>query len=367
MAWWHSPDKSKGLTSVKRKDGLYEVTSLWRENEKLARSPQELAQEVDIDHAGAAAVFFEPEILEQHKIRFAKPPYSKWSIGFDEKLSDRDIYRSVSSCRLSAVVTKPDSNGELKIWTHLIDGRPDQIFTYTIGADIGKGQGASNSTLSILCNETGEKIGEFASAKYPPFDFAKISLAVCLWIGGRNRRPLLVPENNGDAGFDYTRQVAITYAYGNLYFDKRAGTIGERVGKRYGWRSNKERKAQALGLLRRAYALSKFFNHSAEAIDEAKDYITFTDGSIGPSGLVTESSSARSTHGDRVIADMMAVWGGQDNLKFKQALQKTDDPYTMQGRQYLAQQERNKESNKQLPRFSRLESAVHSYGQRPYQ
>jgi hypothetical protein len=86
----------------------------------------------------------------------------------------------------------------------------------------------------------------------------------------------------------------------------------EKVGKRWGWRSSPENKAIALGMLRNAYARGRFRNHDAVALDETLTYVHYDGGGIGPATLVTESESARSTHGDRVISDMLCIVGLND-------------------------------------------------------
>jgi hypothetical protein len=136
--------------------------------------------------------------------------------------------------------------GPWQIWTTLVNGRPDQTRSYSIACDISKGQGASNSTCSIMCNETREKIAAYADANTPPYEFARLVCAAALWCGGRNKRPLVIWENNGDPGFDFGRQIVHVYQYPNIYFDKQAGTIREKKGKRYGWRSSPKRKPPPL-------------------------------------------------------------------------------------------------------------------------
>jgi hypothetical protein len=37
--------------------------------------------------------------------------------------------------------------------------------------------------VSIKCKETGEKVGEWADAKFPPYEFAPIVAALAIWVG----------------------------------------------------------------------------------------------------------------------------------------------------------------------------------------
>lgn len=306
LPWWEHPEKGEGRYVTQDDLGRWKIRSSWYDYEETQRSPKEMAIEIDMDHVGSGDTFFEGTILEEHKKLFGKQPKRTLNIKFHKDVADSAIPDKLVRRELKGVEFKP--KGPWRIWCNLHAGRPDQTKTYTMGIDISKGMGASNSVISIMCNETREKIAEFADANTPPYELARIACAAALWCGGKSR-PLIVWENNGDPGFDFGRQLVHTYHYPNIYFDRQPGTVGEKKGKRYGWRSTPEKKAQVLGELRRAYAHGGFFNHSEEALDEAATYINFENGGIGPAELTEENESARKTHGDRVIADAMCLVG----------------------------------------------------------
>ena len=314
MPWWEHPEKGKDRYVVEDDLGRWKIRSPWYDHECDVRSPKEVAIEIDMDHIGSGDTFFEGVIIEEHRKLFAKPPYRTLSISFHPKVPDTSISGMLIKRDRSKVSVAP--KGPWKIWGRLIKSRPDQKKTYTIGIDISKGMGASNSTMSIMCNETREKIAAFANANTPSFELAKLACAAALWCGGRSR-PLLIWENNGDPGFDFGNQIMKTYQYPYIYFDRQTGTVAQKRGKRYGWRSNPEKKAAALGILRRAYAHGGFINHDEFALDEALTYIHFEGGGIGPAELVEESDSTRKAHGDRVIADMLCLVGLGDAPMFR--------------------------------------------------
>jgi len=306
LAWWEHPEKGKARYIAKDELGRFRIRSPWYDAECEKRSPKEMAIEIDMDHIGSGDLFFESNIIEEHRKLHARPPRRTVSISWKKALSDEAIAETLRRRDYKNISVSP--KGDWKVWCNLINGRPDQNRTYTIGCDIGKGQGASNSTISIMCNETREKIAAFASAQYPAYEFAKIAVAACMWAGGRSR-PLLIWENNGDPGFDFQRIVTHTYSYPNVYFDRVAGTVSEKKGKRLGWRSTPEKKAQALGMLRRVYARGQFINHDDKALDEALTYVEYEGGGIGPAALLEESDATRKAHGDRVMADAMCIVG----------------------------------------------------------
>jgi hypothetical protein len=306
LAWWEHPEKGRERYVVQDDLGRWKIRSPWYDNECETRSPKEVAIEIDMDHVGSGDTFFEAVIIEEHRKLFARPPTRTLTINFRKNVPDTAVQDMLLRRDRSKVVVNP--RGPWKIWGKLEKGRPDQTKTYTVSADISKGMGASNSTINVMCNETREKIAAFADANTPPYELARIACAACLWAGGRSH-PLLIWENNGDPGFDFGRQVTHVYHYPNVYFDRAPGTLAEKRGKRYGWRSNPEKKAAALGMLRRAYAHGGFINHDERALEEALTYVHYEGGGIGPAELVEESSSARKTHGDRVIADMLCIVG----------------------------------------------------------
>ena len=122
----------------------------------------------------------------------------------------------------------------------------------------------------------------------------------------------MIWEANGAPGWDFGRVLVKILQYPNYFVDRASGTVREKTSKRYGWNSSQEKKAQLLGLLRRAYAHGGVVNHSEKALDEALTYVCYDDGGIGPAEFVKEASEARMTHGDRVIADALMLLGVED-------------------------------------------------------
>lgn len=328
LAWWDHPEKGKGRYLSMDDLGRWKIRSPWYDNEAQKRSPKELAIEVDMDHVGSGDIFFEAMVLEQHKKLYAKESPKRLGINFRKGVPDDKVANHLTRWDITKIIFTP--NGPWRIWTELREGRPDQTRNYVLGIDISKGQGASNSVISITCIETREKIAEFADANTSPSDFARIACAAALWTGGRNK-PLMIWENNGDPGFDFGNKIMHTYSYPHVYFARMVGTVAQKRGKRYGWRSTPEAKAVALGLLRRAYAHGGFINHSLEALNEAATYIQFEGGGIGPAQLVAESDANRKSHGDRVIADMLCVVGMGES-PYRKVTQKVNSRNTFKAR-----------------------------------
>jgi hypothetical protein len=198
--------------------------------------------------------------------------------------------------------------GSLRLWANLINGRPDQSVDYIFGCDISKGQGASNSVISIKCKQTGEKVGEWRDAETPPYEMARIAIALALWFGGRPPRnlPFLKWEMNGP-GWDFGRMIVKVFLYPYYFRMKSEGVVFEKASAKYGWHSGRDSKELLLREYDRVLAHGGYINHSDFALEEALSYIHFSDGSIGPAELVEENSSAKKTHGDCVIADALTL------------------------------------------------------------
>lgn len=317
MPWWEHPEKGRGRYCVQDEvTKAWKIRSPWYDAEGERRSPQEIAQEIDMDHIGSGSTFFDAHPIEQHRALFVKPPV--FTRGFD-------FLKGVAADAMPGIIARRQipqlqisKTGSWKFWLANTGGRPDQTKNYVFGIDISKGQGASNSVVSVLCCETREKIAEFADANVPPYDLARMVSAAGVWFGGaRNgNHPLAIWEANGP-GWDFGRCFVKILQYPNYYVDRAVGTTTEKTGKRYGWHSSAEKKEQLMGLLRRAYAHGGIINHSSQALDEALTYVYYDDGGLGPAEFVKESESARKTHGDRVIADALTLLGVEDMPRSK--------------------------------------------------
>jgi len=312
MPWWEHPEKGIGRYVVRD-----EVTQAWKirspyyDKEAERRSPQEMAQELDRDDLASGSTFFESYPLEQHKALFARPPIFTRNIKFAKGVAQDAMPGIIARRQLNQI--QVSHAGSWKFWLANTGGRPDQTKNYIFGIDVSKGQGASNSVISVICVETREKIAEYADALVPPYELAEVAAASALWFGGAKNggRPLVIWEANGP-GWDFGRQFVKILKYPNYYRAKASGTEREKTTKKYGWHSSKEKKEQLLGVLRAAYAHGGIVNHSGRALEEALSYVYYTNGGLGPAEFVKESESARKTHGDRVIADALLLLGLED-------------------------------------------------------
>lgn len=313
MMWWDHPEKAAGLYVKQEEDtGKWIIRSPWYDHQCDIRTPQEVAQEIDANHIGSGATFFDGAMIEMHRKIHQRRPRTEWSIDFSKDTSPADVVRYIKGKVSLPGLLRRKKDGPLKVWPALIGGRLNQMHKYTIGADISKGQGASNSVLTVFCVDTGEKVAEWKSATIPPYDLARVAMALACWVGGIGRLPMIIWESQGP-GWDFGRQIVQEYNYPKCWRDHPEGQRAKKPTMRLGWHSTRDKKEVVLGLYRRGLVQGKFINHSEAALDEALTYIYYESGGLGPAELVAESSDARKTHGDIVIADMLSYLGAVES------------------------------------------------------
>jgi len=303
MPYWEHPEKGKDRYTKQTASGKWEIRSPWFDKEEAARGAKYMATEVLREDSEPGQMFFTADI-DGHEVLYARPPATIWDVGFRKMLNYKELMKATHNRDVSSVLAVQHGTGLLKVWCDLIDGRPDQTKTYIFGIDTGKGQGASNSVISIKCRETGDKAGEWTSAEYPPYEFAQYVIAIAIWFGGAKpyRLPFLKWENNGP-GWDLGRIIVKKCQYPYFYRHERTGTTTDKKTQQYGFQMSRESKYILLSAYDQALSDGTYANRSAIALEEARTYMHYANGGIGPSHMMMESQSAKKTHGDRVIAD----------------------------------------------------------------
>ncbi len=312
LPFWEHPEKGSGRHVVDKEDGGWEIKSPWFDIEESVRSPKELAQEVLAQDIESGDMFFTLINFEKHRAMFACEPLSRHTIDLKPNIANENVRDYIKRRDYNCVDIRQNKKGPLRVWTHLLLGRPDQSKSYRLGIDVSKGQGASNSVISIKCRETGEKIAEWRDANTPAYELSRVAVAIAIWCGGKlpKRLPLMKWEMNGP-GWDFGRMVVLQFEYPHYYRKATVGQIVNTDTKKYGWHSDPNSKNELLMQYDRVMAHGGFINHSDFALEEATYYIYYSDGYIGPAALVEENSAARKTHGDCVIADALTLEEGK--------------------------------------------------------
>ncbi|KKL57524.1 hypothetical protein LCGC14_2234530, partial [marine sediment metagenome] len=95
-----------------------------------------------------------------------------------------------------------------------------------------------------------------------------------------------------------------------------------------------------------------YINHCIWALEEAKNYVYYDGGGCGPADLVEESSSAKKTHGDCVIADALTI-DHKDYREGKLGTRDKESSRNIAGRRRLAMEKRKQTRNKNFDFRSR--------------
>ena len=285
-------------------DGTDWWHSLWYDREVARRDPRDVAQNINMDPAGAGDNFFDHRVLQSLRTEFLRPP--KYVGEIDYLLDPRGKIQSPK-------FVLNGGHKRFRWWGKLNDARPIQTHNYIVSCDISLGTGASNSVAKVYDVNTRECVGMYINSQLPPAEFCDQVIALCYWIGGHCGQPFLIWEANGPGGsFDTRRR---KHGYGAVYIDTVTRTKNKKRTKKPGWYSTKQAKYDALLGLRTALAEGVRTNpigsylkiYDEDSIREYEDYIFYENGDIGLSGAVNDTAGARSAHGDTVIPDAMAI------------------------------------------------------------
>jgi hypothetical protein len=271
------------------------LRSPWYDNEcERCASPQEIAQELDIDYLGSAFQFFSPDRINQRIEEFCRPPLLVGDLDYDDLTGEPTGFRE-------------DPEGSLKLWFTLDkDGNPPAELRLVLGTDVSAGTGASNSAIEGWDQVTLEKALEFVNPYIRPEQLAKQAYAIGMWF---QQKAYQIWESGGPGRQFGARLVEMRYPH--YYLRRRDESLSKKVSDIPGVAQTKEVKTQILSTYRTAVERGHAVNRSREAMEECLEYIF--DQAGGPvhsrSSDRDDPSGAKANHGDRAMADALA-WKG---------------------------------------------------------
>ncbi len=280
------------INSLKKRDFwlTFPLRSPWFDIQ-CARSATkaEIAQELEIDYMGSGYQFFDQSDIQEQIRLYCCPPRYVGDLDYDFETLEPEKFR-------------PHGNGRLALWCEIVHGAPPLGRPYVIGVDASAGTGASNSVASIWDAKTSEKVGEFVDPNCKPERMAKQVIALCKWFDDA----FLIWETNG-SGRAFGDAI-IEWGYCHYYSRAKGDETGETGGKA-GWVPTRDNKYQLLSQYRGALTDRMAFNRSEPAMNETLEYVFLGNNWVEHSSLneVEDPSGARDQHGDRVIADALAV------------------------------------------------------------
>lgn len=274
--------------------------------------------------SGSTDMFFQFGLLDKLRDK-TRAPYYRGDIGYS---FDKDGYI------YDTWFENAGENGILSWWEVLKNRRPFQGHNYVVGCDLSKGTGTTNSVAAVLNVNTNTIDGLLVTPYLPLIDFAEKVVALCEWVGG-NEPPLLIWEEN--AMPDFLKRVD-ELGYYNLFIKE--DKLGKKVksGNKYGWKSTpgaNGTKVEVMNYLdgalheglREKPRFSPLKLYDEQTINEMESYVWFEGRiAVGPAAEQTETSGAKASHGDRVIAVAVANYGkrqqqpgtGQENMFYSE-------------------------------------------------
>jgi hypothetical protein len=266
------------------------VRSPWYDEQcKRKGSTRAIAMDLDIDPGGSVAQFFNALTIRSLIGRYARPPVWRGKIDHVGRLERAD-------------------DGDVLLW---IPPRPDGTFPpmpSSAGSDISTGIGATNSCLSVVNAETGEKVLEFATCTMPPEKFAEACVALLRLFRSTEGEPPYFAWEDCGPGVIFGRRVR-ELGYTNLYTGGQGlPGPGNRGKVQMGWSPAGENKRLLLEEYRAALDARHFLNHSSPALEECLRFRYTPSGQVEHELEVSRNdpTGARVNHGDRVIADALA-------------------------------------------------------------
>lgn len=351
LMFWNHPEKGKDrfvLQDSVTKE--YNISSPWLERQKERRTPKEIASEILGQDIEAGDTFFTLSVIDKHIALYAREPKERYNIDLKKGIAN-DMIPTILRKRDEKVYTiHRGKNGKLEIWGELINGRPNQSKTYIFGIDTSKGQGASESVVSIKCKQIGEIIAKWKCRNTPPYEFARIVVALALWTGGANpqRLPYLKWENNGP-GWDLGRLLVKEFHYPFYFISETIGRVTDKKQGKYGFHVSQESKTLLLRAYERALMQNKIINHDKRGLEQAKYYIHHPSKKVGPAELSDKTAAEWLLHGDIVMADALTV---EDKEVAKPKTIGKSTPYKSWGYRYEQWKKRNQKQKGWRQKFS---------------
>lgn len=262
-------------------------------------SPRAIAMDLDINPVGSVSQFVDPLQIRQLIGSYCCEPYWEGELAYD-----RDTGRPEKEKPLRQV-----AGGLLKLWlTPTADGRPP-VATYVAGADLAEGTGATNSCLTIINAETGEKVLEYADRHIGPEKFAPLAVALC-WLfkseQGEGARFAWEMQGPGDR----FGKAVVALGYSNVYFRQNEQSMynNRTASEIPGWYPSPSNRTLLLGDYRAALYSRQCLNRSEKSL---REFLTFRynvrgDVEYGGKSSGDDLSGVGVNHGDRVVADGLA-------------------------------------------------------------
>ncbi len=287
---WHAanPDYVLRKTPGGGAEEYAGLRSPWYDAEEDRRGTGvEMAEDVDMVPWGGSSMFFPRSIINTAK---------------------RSVLNPTKQCRLQDVIENQGVNevypDRAKFWCGFdFAGRPPQATRYAMGCDLGRGTGASNSTMVVLDATTGQKVFEYVNNEILTLEFAELAVEVAKLFSTPISKCFLNWEATGE-GLAFSKRVVFDLKYTYTYRFRNKSDRKSRKSNKPGWFHSGDNKETLFAEYRDALSTGAFMNSSAAAVDELQEYIITDRGpEHAKQNTSTDPAANKQSHGDLVIAD----------------------------------------------------------------
>lgn len=265
--------------------------SPWYDKECLKLlGPKHIAQELDIAWNEAGGRYFEEELV-QKLLKSCRIPSR---VGEFDGDSEEPRWLAVSS-------------GHFKLWCPLSDGDnpvPPRG-RYGIGVDAALGTGgtqSSQSVLSVVNLDTGEKVARFAHNRIPPPQLARLACKVAKFFCNAK----IIAGSQGP-GVTFHKTLTDECRYYNIYYRQDVESPNARQQKKAGYSEQGQSRQAMFDGYADALLNDRFKNPDEESVHELRQFILSPTGSIEHSAAMQADDPVNKgkLHGDMVVADAL--------------------------------------------------------------
>ena len=368
MHWTKHPLKRRGLYTSKDGKLIIKDKAFWEKHaDKKERYPfvldgklrspwydyecqranfneQEIAKELDIDYQASAYPFFPEVLLMRLELETVQHPMLSGEVVVDPQEMRPMGWHDMGD------------RGELKLWCPVTSEQFPPPAPYVMGLDISMGTGASNSALSVVNRNTGEKVAEYVNSKIDPHKFALFAVPIARWFRDEDGRGAFMIWEATGPGRTFGRAVIDDTGYGNIFYKVDDRRITKRVSDFPGWTPTTDGKKDLLFMYRHALSEGQYINRSIEAVRECRQYHNVPGQGIVhiKSHASTDPNDARDNHGDIVIADALSCRGIKEVARPKLQQKKKIVPGSMAYRREQRRLEREHHDKQGLTALARM-------------
>ena len=196
-------------------------------------------------------------------------------------------------------------NGRLLVYED-----PDPTAEYVLGVDPSGGKGADRSVIQVLrlgdLKRPDTQVAEFASDFHGPHELAPVAALVGrLYCGTAGDEALCIVECNGEFGDSCQFDLRTRMGYGNLFIWKVYDRTKNLASNRVGWWTTPSTRPKLIARGHHALVNGDLVVNSEYLLDEMEDFQS--------DHWMAKAQASSGRHDDRVMAFLIAYWGGHDN------------------------------------------------------